>query len=79
MPGWTFTMRPVPSNSYDPGYEELRNHQRLLRGLDKVRQFPTYAGPFFPTDMLRGTEVPSLPGHMDVNSGAQYLKLLNLA
>lgn len=78
MPGWSFGIRPLPSNSYDPGYAPLRDHQRMLRGLDKIRQFPTYAGPFFPTDMMRGSEVPSLPGHLLMGSGAEYTKLLNL-
>lgn len=79
MPGWTFNIRPNPTNSYNPGYKQVRDHQRLLAGLDKTRQYPTYGGPYFPSPMLYGTEVPSLPGHMLSNSGAQYTRLLHLA
>lgn len=79
LPGWSFGVRPMPTNSTSPDFDSIRQHTRVLRGLDKVRQFPTHAGPFFPTDMMRGTEVPSLPGHMAIQSGAFYTKILNLA
>jgi len=79
MPGWTFGVRPNPTNSYNPDYAAVRAHQRQLYGLDKVRQFPTTGGPYMSGPMLYGTEVPSLPGNLMADSGAQYTRLLHLA